>query len=101
MRVATTESYLQDKMHRLRQRLSDDYGADPKQLDVITEYLTADKKKGLTAYASQLHKEWNTLGDRAAQLVSYVQVPEGKREKAVELVKDYMTCFVSVVQPGD
>ena len=75
MRVATTESYLQDKMHRPRQRLSDDYGADPKQLDVITEYLTADKKKGLTAYASQLHKEWNTLGDRATQLVSYVQVP--------------------------
>ena len=101
MKVQSTECYLQEKMHRLRQRLSDDYGADPKQLDVVTKYLTADKEKGLTAYASQLHKEWNTLGDRAAQLVAYVQVPKGKREKAVELVKEYFTCFVSVVQPGD
>ena len=101
MRVATTESYLQEKMFRLRQRLWEDYGANPKQLDGVIEYLTVDKEKGLTAYASHLHKEWHTLGDRAAQLVAYVQVPEGKREAAVELVKDYMTCFVSVVQPGD
>ena len=101
MRVATTESYLQDKMHRLRQRLSDDYGADEKQLDHVIEYLGSDKEKGLTAYASQLHREWNTLGERARQLVEYVQVPEAKRPHAEALVREYLTMFVSVVAPGD
>ena len=101
MRVTTIEEYLRAKMFRLRQRLWEDHEADAKQLDHVVEYLGSDKEKGLTAYASQLHREWNTLGERARQLVEYVQVPEAKRPHAEALTREYLTMFVSVVAPGD
>jgi hypothetical protein len=100
-RVQPTEDFLQSKLFRLRQRLWEDYQADAKQLDAITGYLTADTDKGLTGYACQLHREWNTHGGRAAQLVAYVQVPEAKRAAAEALVAEYMQMFASVVTPGD
>ena len=99
--VHTTEGYLRTKMFRLKQRLWEDHAAYPKQLDAVTEYLTSYEAKGLTGYACQLHREWNTLGERARQLVEYVQVPEAKRPNAEALVREYLTMFVSVVEPGD
>jgi hypothetical protein len=101
VRVQTTEDFLQGKLFRLRQRLWEDYEADAKQLDLIIGYLTADTDKGLTGYASQLHRELSTLGDRAAQLVAYVQVPAPNRPKAEKLVRQYLAMFASVVTPGD
>ena len=101
VRVQTTEDFLQGKLFRLRQRLWEDYEADAKQLDLIIGYLTADTDKGLTGYASQLHRELSTLGDRAAQLVAYVHVPAPNRPKAEKLVRQYLAMFASVVTPGD
>ena len=44
-------------------------------------------------------EELGHLPTRAAQIVEFVAVPEQNKEKAVEIVKEYLTAFVSVVQP--
>ena len=99
MRVLETETFLRQKLFNLRRRLWEDHGADARQLDVIEAHLTADSEKGLTTYASQLHQRWCDLPTRAAQIVEFVAVPEQNKEKAIEVVKEYLTAFVSVVQP--
>ena len=99
MRVVQTETWLRQKLFNLRRRLWEEFKADARQLDVIEAHLTADSEKGLTTYASQLHQRWCDLPTRARQIVDFVAVPEEHREKAVEVVKEYLTAFVSVVQP--
>ena len=101
MKVYTTETYLRNHLARLRQRLIEEFDADPVKVDTIDSYLTADEQKGLTQYAQRMHREWHMMSERAQQLVAYVDVPESKRHAAVEMLKNYLTMFVSVVAPGD
>ena len=101
MKVYTTEAYLRNHLARLRQRLLVEFGADPAKVETIDGYLTADEQKGLTKYALRMHTEWHTMPERAQQLVAYVDVPGCKRHAAEEMLKKYLTMFVSVVAPGD
>ena len=100
MRVYTTETYLRNHLAHLRQRLLDEFGANPTKVATIDQHLTHDEEKGMTQYALRMHREWHMLSDRASQLVSYVEVPEARRVQAEALVHEYLTTFASVVAPA-
>ena len=101
MKVYTTETYLRNHLARLQQRLLVEFDADATKVETIDDSLTADAQKGLTKYALRMHREWHAMPERAQQLVAYVGVPECKRHTAEEMLKKYLTMFVSVVAPGD